>query len=78
LIRAFSVASSAKGRLSCRVLRGWAIGTKYSLRRRPSLIVDVNAPLSSKAQWRLGGENGELRIGSSGEAGILTAWIDGF
>jgi hypothetical protein len=67
LIGAFSVASSAKGRLSCHTLLGWAIGTKDSLRRRPGSIIEVNAPLSSKAQWRLGGENGELRIGSSGE-----------
>jgi hypothetical protein len=49
-ISLFSIASSAKGRLSWRTLLGCAIGTKYSLRRRPGSIIEVKVPLWSKAQ----------------------------
>jgi hypothetical protein len=50
LMRAFSVAFSVKGSSCCVVRLGCAIGTKYSLRRRSGSIIEVKAPLWSKAQ----------------------------
>ena len=49
------------------------IGTFTLIYVGPGSIAEVNAPSVSKAQWRVGAQNGELRIGSSGEESIPVA-----